>query len=93
MERYNNGRTVVRHGGRFAKQPTLEQMGYPVAKGTMTCVCGHEWMPVLTTGYCPKCGSQDKAPNKKRALTRGHEKGLNGRSRRGTVMRKCCAPR
>lgn len=63
MERYSNGRSLLRQGGRFAKQPTLEQMGLPVAKGGMKCICGHEWTPILTTGICPKCGSQDKVPN------------------------------
>ena len=59
--RYANKRQMFRKRGRFAKPPSLEQMGYPVAHGEMTCAnCGHTWRPILITGMCPVCGSQDK---------------------------------
>ena len=61
IERYANKRRVFRRGGRFAKPPSLEQLGYPVAHGEMTCAdCGYKWLPILTTGKCPECGSQEK---------------------------------
>jgi len=62
MERYTNKRRLFRHNGRFSKPPSLEQMGYPVAHSEMTCAnCGHKWFPILITGHCPKCDSQEKA--------------------------------
>lgn len=65
MERYRNKRVMFRHGGRFAKAPSLEALGFPVAHGEMECAkCGHRWYPLVTTGICPKCGSEEKAPEK-----------------------------
>ena len=59
-EQYANKRMLFRNGGAFAKTPTLESMGFDVADGPMTCVCGHSWRPIVKTGVCPKCGSKEK---------------------------------
>lgn len=54
------GRRMVfrRPNGRFRRAPSLEEMGFPVAKAGKECECGHCWNPLVTTGKCPKCGSQ-----------------------------------
>lgn len=44
--------------GRFRPVPSLEALGYDVAKGPKECNnCGHVWRPVLVSGLCPKCDS------------------------------------
>lgn len=49
---------MCRRGGRFAKAPSLEDLGLPVAHEEMVCAnCGHRWHPILTTGNCPQCGA------------------------------------
>ncbi len=52
-------------GGQFRKS-TLQDLGIPacdVQKGKARCAgCGHEWFPILVTGVCPECGSQEKTP-------------------------------
>lgn len=46
--------------GRFRRAPSLEELGFPVAKGAKECAgCGHVWYPIVVTGVCPKCGSTD----------------------------------
>lgn len=60
-----NGRIIQRGaGGRF-RRGTLGDLGVPqsaVATGRMECAdCGHRWRPILVTGYCPECGSQEKS--------------------------------
>jgi predicted Zn-ribbon and HTH transcriptional regulator len=50
-----------RSGGKFAKHPSLETQGYPIATGKSKCAnCGHEWLPILKTAPCEKCRSTDK---------------------------------
>lgn len=61
-ERYPNKRLLHRQGGRFAKAPTLDQMGFEVNDGPRRCSCGHVWSPLLATGTCPACGAQDSVP-------------------------------
>lgn len=64
MERYRNKRVLFRAGGRFAKAPSLESLGFQVAHGEMECAnCHHRWYPVLVTGLCPNCGATDKVPS------------------------------
>lgn len=62
MERYRNKRMLFRSGGRFAKAPSLEQMGFDVCDGPRRCSCGHVWSPLLASGRCPECGAQDSVP-------------------------------
>ena len=63
MERYSNKRAMFRRGGRFSRAPSLADLGYPVSDGGIRIcnACGEEWRPVLTTGTCPKCGSQNNS--------------------------------
>jgi hypothetical protein len=63
-ERYANKRMMFRSGGRFSKPPTLADLGFDVNNdGAVTCVCGFTFTPVLRTGKCPKCGSQERRSN------------------------------
>lgn len=62
MERYANKRMLFRNGGRFAKAPSLEALGFDVADGPRRCSCGHVWSPILASGSCPVCGAQDSVP-------------------------------
>lgn len=65
--RYANSREVFRSGGRFAKSPSLADLGYEVNDRMRVCAkCGHEWFPVLVTGECPQCGTE---------LTKAEEEG------------------
>lgn len=62
MERYSNKRAMFRRGGRFSKAPSLADLGYPVADGSRICnACGEKWRPVLITGTCPKCGTENNS--------------------------------
>lgn len=56
-DRYPNKRLRSRKSGRFAKAPSLEQMGFDVNDGTVhECAhCGERWIPLLRTGKCPRC--------------------------------------
>jgi len=64
MERYSNKRAMYRHGGRFAKAPSLEDLGFPVAKGEMQCEkCGYRCYPLVTTWTCSQCGHEHAPPN------------------------------
>jgi len=59
MEKYANKRMLRREGGRFAKPPTLEAMGLPLAKGERKCgSCGYRCFPILEAWKCPECGHQ-----------------------------------
>ena len=56
--KYPSGRQVVRKAGKFAKQPTLEILGYPINSSGMKYVCkscGYEWAPILIPKVCPNC--------------------------------------
>ncbi len=56
MAKYANNLLMFRSGGRFAKPPSLSQLGYDVNDRERTCAnCGEKWFPVLATGRCPKC--------------------------------------
>lgn len=45
--------------GRFRPTPSLEELGFDVAKGARTCnVCGETWLPILVSGKCA-LGHQD----------------------------------
>jgi hypothetical protein len=61
-ERYANKRMLFRSRGRFAGPPSLAQMGFDVADGPMTCVCGFTFQPILKSGKCPECGATEKLP-------------------------------
>lgn len=62
--KYSNGRSMIRKAnGRFTK-PTLANM-FGIEANSEPLVCGKcgygsdgSWYPVLSTGYCPKCGNQ-----------------------------------
>lgn len=69
MSRYPNKRMMFRNGGRFAKAPTLEQMGFDVNKTERRCdACGYVWFPVLVSGECPKCGAISSKPITERGV-------------------------
>ena len=67
--RTSSGRIIQRRGnGRF-RGTTLQDFGIAksdLADGNMICAaCGYgageeKWRPVMKTGYCPKCNSQEK---------------------------------
>lgn len=49
-----------RGDGRFRRAPSLEEIGFDVAKAAKECGgCGHRWNPVLVSGRCPQCGGTD----------------------------------
>jgi rubrerythrin len=51
-----------RPNGRFREAPSLSELMPNVNSQAevMTCGrCGHEWIPVLTTGCCPMCSNQE----------------------------------
>lgn len=49
-----------RSNGRFRRAPSLEEMGWDVAHGGKECAqCGERWNPLLVSGVCPECGSQE----------------------------------
>ena len=57
-----NGRIIPRgRGGRFRRASFGEFVGYEnVSPGEKTCGnCGEKWIPLVRTGICPKCGSQE----------------------------------
>lgn len=60
-----SGRIIQRRSGGQFRRTTLRDFGITqdqMADSDMTCAnCGHTWRPILKTGYCPKCGSQEKA--------------------------------
>lgn len=65
-----NGRIIMRGaGGRFRKT-NLQDLGVvksDLQEGRAICAnCGHGktewWHPIMKTGYCPKCNSQEKLP-------------------------------
>ncbi len=62
--KHSNGRLTLRRGNGTFRRTTLQDIGIPksdVATGPMTCAnCGHTWNPILKSGYCPKCNSQEK---------------------------------
>ena len=58
-EKYRNGRAVTRKRGRYAKPPTLSDMGFNVNQDASlkTCAdCGDQCRPVLNTWVCSSCG-------------------------------------
>lgn len=66
-----NGRIIQRsRNGRF-RRTTLRDFGISSSElqdGPAVCAnCGYgskeTWRPILKTGYCPKCGSQEKVTN------------------------------
>lgn len=67
--RASNGRIIPRRGGGQFRKTTLQDFGIlqsELSDGNMICAnCGYgegaeKWRPVLKTGYCPKCKSQEK---------------------------------
>lgn len=67
--RASNGRIIPRRGGGQFRRTTLQDFGISqseLSDGNMICAnCGYgegaeKWRPVLKTGYCPKCKSQEK---------------------------------
>ena len=63
--KYSNGRMMFRNGnGRFAKPTFKELFGVEANAKPLVCgKCGYggngEFIPILRTGYCPKCRNQD----------------------------------
>jgi len=65
LGKYSNGRMMHRsHNGRFAK-PTFKDV-FGVDANTAPLICGNcgyggngEFIPILKTGICPKCGNQE----------------------------------
>lgn len=63
--RYSSGRAVIRSGnGRFAKATFKNVFG--IEANTQPLICGNcgygkkgEFIPLLSTGYCPICGNQE----------------------------------
>ncbi|GEM_PF-3293910 len=57
MEKYRNGRVVVRRGGRFAKQPTLAALGFDLSDGKeKTCRhYGNKQNLISTNWRCQEC--------------------------------------
>lgn len=64
-----SGRIIQRRSGGQFRRTTLQDFGISkseLSDGNMICAnCNYgagdeKWRPVLKTGYCPKCGSQDK---------------------------------
>lgn len=73
----SSGRIIQRRGnGRF-RGTTLQDFGISqseLSDGAMVCLgCGYGsneyWRPVLKTGFCPKCGSQEKKAVEKVEMT------------------------
>lgn len=63
MERYSNKRAMYRSRGRFAKAPSLEDLGFPVAHGELQCAeCGYRCHPLVTTWICSECGHRNTPP-------------------------------
>jgi len=65
----SSGRIISRRSGGQFRATTLQDFGISqseLSDGNMICAnCGYgkgaeKWRPVLKTGYCPKCGSQEK---------------------------------
>lgn len=51
------------NNGRFHHTPSLSDFCDNYSGQLEECAeCGHQWTPVLKTGYCPKCSSQNKIP-------------------------------
>ena len=69
----SSGRIIPRRSGGQFRRTTLQDFGISnseLSDGNMICAnCGHgegeeKWRPILKTGYCPKCKSQEKClPN------------------------------
>ena len=57
MEKYRNGRIVTRRGGRFAKPPSLSDLGYELSNGKeKTCRhCGNKQNPIAKNWRCHEC--------------------------------------
>jgi len=62
--RYSNKRIGGRAGnGRFQRLSFGAVFGVEANSDTMVCDgCGHQWIPLVKAGICPKCGGQDKHP-------------------------------
>ena len=65
----SSGRITQRRSGGQFRITTLQDFGVSqseLSDGNMVCAnCGYgegeeKWRPVLKTGYCPKCHSQEK---------------------------------
>jgi predicted nucleic-acid-binding Zn-ribbon protein len=69
MYKHSNGRIQMRKSNGQFFTPTLSDFGYDVNSDYQVCQnCGYgeieKWIPVLKTGICPKCQSQEKEPKK-----------------------------
>jgi hypothetical protein len=65
----SSGRIIPRRSSGQFRRTTLQDFGIPqseLSDGNMICAsCGYgegaeKWYPILKTGYCPKCHSQEK---------------------------------
>ena len=65
----SSGRIIQRRSGGQFRRTTLQDFGISqseLSDGNMICAnCGYgegeeKWRPVMKTGYCPKCHSQEK---------------------------------
>jgi len=66
----SSGQLIRRNGSGQFRKTTLKDFGVSdseLASGAMVCLdCGYgsradKWYPVMKTGYCPNCKSQNKA--------------------------------
>ncbi|MCI0392242.1 MAG: zinc ribbon-containing protein [Acidobacteria bacterium] len=62
--RYPNKRIGGRAAnGRFTRLTFADVFGVEENADTMVCDnCGHQWIPLVKSGICPKCGGHDKHP-------------------------------
>lgn len=61
-EKYRNGRMIHRQAGKFAKAPSLEQLGFAISDGKLLACrhCGERCRPILATGWiCSNCGNRN----------------------------------
>lgn len=62
-----------RTNGRFRSTPSLEELGFDVAKTERICnVCGEQWSPILISGQCTR-GHQDSRPALSNAESQGEK--------------------
>jgi hypothetical protein len=64
--KYANKRLAYRNRGRFAKPPSLEEMGMPINKSDepLACEnCGRQCHPILAVGWHCICGHVNGGQN------------------------------
>jgi predicted nucleic-acid-binding Zn-ribbon protein len=75
LYRHSNGRIEHRTSTGKFRRSTLQDIGIAkseIQEGSAICKnCGYGkneiWLPILKTGYCPKCKSQEKEEKEKAA--------------------------